>query len=239
FELHYQPQLRVEGGELAGAEALIRWNHPTKGLISPLDFIPLAEDTGLIVPIGEWIVRRVCQQIVQWDREGNYIPRVSINVAGPQLDQDNFVSYMKGCLDSYGLSASRLEVEITETYIMQQGDRAIDAQNGLKELGLELAIDDFGTGYSSLAHLKRLPISTLKIDRSFVCDTPDDANDVAIVKAILAMAATLQLTVVAEGVETPEQRELLEQNGCDILQGYLFSRPLPALEFISYVNSLD
>ncbi len=238
FELHYQPLIEVKNGKLAAVEALIRWRHPEKGMIPPDQFIPLAEDTGLIVPIGEWVIRAVCQQILRWDSEGVYVPRVAINVAGPQFYKENFVSYLGGCLESYGLSASRLEVEITETFIMQQADRAIEAQQALKEMGVGLAIDDFGTGYSSLAHLKRLPIGTLKIDRSFVRDIPDDPNDVAIVKAVLALAESLQLKVVAEGVETEAQRALLIENGCAILQGYLFSRPLPGDELKIFALSL-
>jgi diguanylate cyclase (GGDEF)-like protein/PAS domain S-box-containing protein len=238
FELHYQPLIEVQSGKLASVEALIRWRHPQKGMIAPDSFIPLAEDTGLIVPIGEWVIRAVCEQIVRWDSEGVHIPRVAINVAGPQFYQEDFVSYLKNSLQSHGLGNSRLEVEITETFIMQQADRAIEAQHTLKAMDVGLAIDDFGTGYSSLAYLKRLPITTLKIDRSFVRDIPDDPNDVAIVKAVLALAESLQLKVVAEGVETEAQRDLLVENGCDILQGYLISRPIPADELKIFVASL-
>ena len=236
FEIHYQPQIKTQTGKLIGAEALIRWHHPQKGLVPPLDFIPLAEDTGLIIPIGEWVIKQVCQQINLWDRAGLFVPSISINVAGPQFYQNSFISFFSRCLQNAGLNPTRIEIEITETFIMQQKDRAIQCQMELKEMGAKLSIDDFGTGYSSLAQLKRLPISTLKIDKSFVRDIPNDPNDEAIVKSILAMAKTLNLNVVAEGVETDAQRQFLEQNDCDILQGYFISKPLPAEQFIQFIT---
>lgn len=234
FQLFYQPKIDVASGAIIGAEALIRWFHPQKGMIPPLNFIPLAEERGLINAIGEWVIQETCRQLAEWDSAGITLPSVAVNVAGPQFYQDGIVNFVRDTLNQHQLSGDRLEIEVTETFIMQQPERAIATQNAFKEMGCAIAIDDFGTGYSSLALLKQLPLTTLKIDQSFVRGTPEDANDVAIIQAILAMAKSLKLHVVAEGVETKLQQQFLSQSGCDSLQGYHFSKPVCAADFVQF-----
>ncbi|MCB1772292.1 MAG: EAL domain-containing protein [Gammaproteobacteria bacterium] len=226
FLLHYQPQFTASG-ELVGVEALIRWEDPVMGLVPPARFIPLAEETGLIVVIGEWVLHTACRQMVQWQRRGAPPFRVSVNVAGPQITRGNIVDTVAGVLNETGLDAAALELEVTETFVMDRLDQAVDVLSQLRELGVRIAIDDFGTGHSSLATLKRLPADTLKIDRAFVSDIPQDENDMAIARAILAMGRQLKLDSVAEGVETDAQRDFLRDEGCDLFQGFFFARPLP------------
>ncbi|MEQ6342822.1 MAG: EAL domain-containing protein [Gammaproteobacteria bacterium] len=230
FLLHYQPQVDLESGEIIGMEALIRWRHPELGMISPLQFIPIAEDTGMISPIGEWVLRTACLQNKAWQNQGLPPVRMAVNLSARQLRQSNFIGTVAQILQKTGLEPCYLELELTETMLMQNAETAITTLNALDAMGIDISIDDFGTGYSSLGYLKRLPINTLKIDRSFVSDIPADHDDAAIAMAIIAMAHNLGIRVVAEGVETAEQRVFLVEHHCDAMQGYYFSRPLPADE---------
>lgn len=227
FILHYQPQYSAKG-RLVGVEALIRWEDPVMGLVPPDRFIPLAEETGLIVTIGEWVLQAACRQLAEWQQRGAPPIRISVNVAGPQILRGNIVSSVARVLNETAISADTLELEITETFVMDQIDQTVDILLELRALGVRIAIDDFGTGHSSLATLKRLPADTLKIDRAFVRDIPEDPDDMAIARAILAMGRQLKLETVAEGVETDAQRDFLASEGCDYFQGFFFSRPLPA-----------
>ncbi len=227
FELFYQPQISVSNGEIVGMEALIRWNHPELGMISPAEFIPLAEESGLILPLGEWVLRRACGQIRQLHDRGFSDLRISVNLSVHQLRQQGLVKTIKGIVEQYYLDARRLELEITESAIMKNAEATVETLMSLKSMGLRISIDDFGTGYSSLSYLKRFPIDTLKIDRSFIKDIPNDPDNAAITRAIIAMAHSLNLKVVAEGVETPAQFAFLKNEGCDEMQGFLLCRPLP------------
>jgi diguanylate cyclase (GGDEF)-like protein/PAS domain S-box-containing protein len=231
FSLHYQAKVNFKSGAITGVEALLRWQSPVLGSVSPTQFIPLAEETGLIVPIGKWVMRTACMQNVAWQKEG--LPRVgmSVNLSMRQLNDEGLVREIESVLRDTGMDPELLEFEITESMIMQNAERAVKVLTAIKELGVRLAIDDFGTGYSSLAHLKRFPIDTLKVDRSFIREVPEDAEDRAIAEAIIAMGKTLSLTVVAEGVETPEQQAFLSERCCDEMQGYFFSTPVAAQDF--------
>lgn len=226
--LYFQPQVDIVSGRVVGMEALVRWRHPDLGLVSPAQFIPLAEETGLIVPIGEWVLREACRQNKAW-RDAGYAPlRMAVNLSARQFRQQNLVEITAAVLNESGLHPDGLELELTESYIMQNPETAITVLRDLKAMGVHLSIDDFGTGYSSLSYLKRFPIDTLKIDQSFVRDITTDPDDAAITSAIIAMAHTLKLEVVGEGVEAPEQLAFLKELGCDRMQGYFFSRPIPA-----------
>lgn len=229
--LHYQPQITLDDGGLIGAEALLRWRHPQRGLIPPDKFIPIAEDSGLIIPIGEWVLRTACQQAKAWLDEGRGLPRMAVNLSGVQIEHSDILATVQRVLAETGLPPACLELEITETYIMRQAQRSIQVIEDLRGLGICLAIDDFGTGQSSLGYLKRLPVDKLKIDRSFVMDIPQDTNDMAITRAIIALGHSLRLTVLAEGVENAEQAGFLSELGCDEAQGYYYSRPLDASSF--------
>jgi EAL domain-containing protein (putative c-di-GMP-specific phosphodiesterase class I) len=231
FEVYYQPQVSLLTGEIIGAEALIRWNHPKLGLVSPAKFIPLAEDTGLIVQIGEWVLRKAAQQVVLWQKAGHAIQWISVNVSGVQIMRSNFADTVYGILMETDCDPHMLELEITESTVMQNTEHVIDTFNRIKQLGLRLAIDDFGTGYSSLSHLKRLPLDKIKIDQSFVRDLPEDLDDAAIANAIYAMARSLGFSVIAEGVETNAQADFLSAMGCEEAQGYLYSKPVTTAEF--------
>jgi diguanylate cyclase (GGDEF)-like protein/PAS domain S-box-containing protein len=225
FSLHYQAKLDLRSGKIAGVEALLHWESPILGVVPPAQFIPLAEETGLIVPIGQWVLRRACAQNVAWQRAGLPPISIAVNLSARQFADENLLADIAAALGDTGLDPKLLELEITEGMVMHNADRAATLLAAIKAMGVRLAIDDFGTGYSSLAQIKRYPLDTLKIDRSFIHDLPRDAEDKAITEAIIAMAKTLDLTVVAEGVETREQLELLRSLACDQIQGYYFSRP--------------
>lgn len=228
--LAYQPQLELPSQRLIGFESLIRWQHPDLGLVSPGKFIPLAEETGLIHTIGQWVLRTACQQASIWLEQGLDFGHIAVNVAGPQIQRGNLLEEVKTVLAETRLPAHHLELEITESFIMQQPKQAIELLSELRHLGVSIAIDDFGTGFSSLSYLKQLPIKKLKIDRSFIFDIPDDPNDMAIVKAVIALSHNLGLNSIAEGVESEEQASFLLDAGCTEVQGYLYSKPVIAEE---------
>jgi diguanylate cyclase (GGDEF)-like protein/PAS domain S-box-containing protein len=232
FVLHYQPQMNLKTGRIFAAESLLRWQHPQRGVISPADFIPLAEETGMIVPIGDWVLNEACRQNKAWQDAGLPPIVVSVNVSARQFKERNWVSRVAAALDESGLEACYLELELTESLIMRDVASAIATMHELEALGVHLAIDDFGTGYSSLSALKSFPVRRLKIDRSFVQDIPGDADDRAITGAIISLAQKLQMQVIAEGVETQEQADFLAASGCDDVQGYLISRPVAAAAFV-------
>jgi len=236
FEVWYQPQIWLETGSYLGAEALLRWRDPQRGLISPLDFIPLAEASGMSLPIGEIVLQQVCQHIRAWDDAGLDAGRLAINVAGPQLYRSDFVATLRRCLEQYRIAPGTLEIEVTETFMMENPQEIRKVLDAIQELGVTTAIDDFGTGYSSLAYLKALPINTLKIDRAFVRELPGNSSDVAIVRAILALGHSLGFGVIAEGIETPAQRDFLRAEGCRKGQGFWFAKPMPAAEFTVWLE---
>jgi diguanylate cyclase (GGDEF)-like protein/PAS domain S-box-containing protein len=237
FELYFQPKIQLQTGRQAGAEALIRWRHPDKGLVPPSDFIPLAEETGLIVPIGEWAFREACRLAALWIRKGLLHGRMAVNMSARQLQHLGLMNSIEAALTSTKATPSMIEIELTESVVMGNPGEAIAILSELKELGFSVAVDDFGTGYSSLSYLKRLPISCLKIDRSFVKDLPDDQDDSAIARAILDLARSLGLHTVAEGVETVPQAEYLNALGCPVAQGYLYGKPMPAEEFEAWLKA--
>ncbi len=230
FELHYQPLVHLKTGEIISVEALIRWRSPTLGLVSPLEFVPLLEETGLIMPVGEWILETACKQTVAWQQLGIKNLRVNVNLSAIQFQQKGITRQVRNALDQSGLKSHLLDLEITESLLIDDMTNTMPVLDALNDMGVALSIDDFGTGYSSLAYLKRMPIETLKIDRSFVRDITTDVNDAAIVDAICAMANSLRFKVTAEGVETLDQLNFLSQRKVDTVQGFLFSRPLPATE---------
>ena len=229
--IHYQAKVDFKSGTITGVEALLRWDNPELGSISPAQFIPLAEETGLIVPIGMWVLQTACAQNVAWQRQGLPAVCMSVNLSMRQLSDENLVKEIAAVLEETGMDPKLLELEVTESMIMHNSERAVRVLTEIKALGVRLAIDDFGTGYSSLAHLKRFPIDTLKVDRSFIRELPRDTEDRAIAEAIIAMGKTLSLTVVAEGVETPEQQAFLSDRSCDEMQGFYFSKPIAPEDF--------
>jgi diguanylate cyclase (GGDEF)-like protein len=226
FALQYQPRVALAGDRIVGVEALVRWRHPTQGVVPPLRFIPLAEETGMIEQIDLWVLGEACRQAASWRAQGLPPLRVSVNLSARQFQQAGLAARVRAALEHSGLPPSCLEIEITESTVMRDTEEAAGVLRSLKALGVALSIDDFGTGYSSLSYLKTFPLDVLKIDRSFVADVIFDANDAAITRAIIALAHSLNLEAVAEGVETPEQAAFLKENGCDELQGYLFSKPV-------------
>ncbi|GIZ53103.1 putative bifunctional diguanylate cyclase/phosphodiesterase [Noviherbaspirillum aridicola] len=231
FVLHYQPKVRMASGGVVGAEALLRWRHPQRGMVPPAHFIGLAEESGMIIEIGEWVLRTACAQNVAWQRAGLAPIPISVNLSPRQLARGDVVEVVRKALAASGLPPHCLELEITETVVMRDVDKSLETLRQLKELGVCIAIDDFGTGYSSLNYLKRFPVDTLKIDRSFVNDIAVDQDDAAIAKAIISLGHILNLKVVAEGVENEDQRRFLHENGCDDVQGFHFGRPMPADAF--------
>jgi diguanylate cyclase (GGDEF)-like protein/PAS domain S-box-containing protein len=234
FEVFYQPKVDIASGAISGCEALIRWRK-NGNLVSPEEFIPLAEDTGLIVPIGEWVLRNACRAAQSW-REKGYPLAVAVNLSPRQFHQEGLIPMILGVLEGTGLPASLLELEVTEGIVMDNVEEAIHTLNLLREKGIRFAIDDFGTGYSSLQYLRQLPLDTLKIDRAFIKDLPENKEDVAITTATISMAHSLGLTVVAEGVETEAQLDFLRQYACEQIQGYLFSKPVPEKDFFRFLE---
>ena len=234
--VYYQPQKSLTNGRYVGLEALVRWNHPELGVLPPARFLPVAEASGLIVPLGNWVLRNACRQMVTWQRNGLPIDTISVNLAGKQIRRDDLVVNIARILEETGCRPEWLELEVTEGFIMSETHASIDALRGLRDMGIQLAIDDFGTGYSSLSYLKKLPINRLKIDRSFVRDLAEDNDDAAIVKAIISLGKSLQLAIIAEGVETVFQENFLRELGCEMGQGYLYSPPIPTGQIESLVN---
>jgi len=235
FSLHYQPQVDARTGRVVALEALLRWNSPTFGSVPPTRFIGIAEDTGLIQPLGDWVIWETCRQVQEMKSLGIHGIRVAINVSAQQLRNENLIQMVRGALACYELAPGEIELEVTENTAMHNPEVTLSILDQLADMGIQLAIDDFGTGYSSLAYLKHLPINRLKLDRSFVNDIETDANDAAICAATIALGHNLGLELVAEGVETEAQSEYLTRLGCDCLQGYLFSRPQPFDDIVAYL----
>ena len=227
LRLYYQPQVSVASGRIVGAEALLRWQDPQEGLISPARFIPVAESSGLIAPIGQWVLLEACLQAQRWRSAGLGSMTMAVNVSPRQFALSDLVAVVGDALAQSGFPATSLELEITESALAERPEQALALLTKLGDLGLRLSVDDFGTGYSSLAHIKRFPIDVLKIDQSFIREIPESGEDMAISSAIIAMGHSLGLAVLAEGVETPAQLDFLRQRGCDSYQGYLRSRPVP------------
>jgi diguanylate cyclase (GGDEF)-like protein len=234
--LHYQPLIRIDDGGVFAAEALIRWNHPELGLIQPAQFIPTAEMSGLILPIGAWVLRTACAQMKEWQDLHGARLAVAVNLSARQFQQPDLIETIRDALDASGLDPACLELEITESYSMQNPDATVETLRELKTLGVRISMDDFGTGYSSLAYLKKFPIDTIKVDRSFVQDLGTDRDDEAITTAVIAMAQSLSLHVVAEGVENQVQLDFLRARTCDSVQGFFFSHPLPPAEFEQFIS---
>jgi EAL domain-containing protein (putative c-di-GMP-specific phosphodiesterase class I) len=231
FKLFYQPQVDLGTGKMVGMEALLRWEVSELGMMPPSEFIPVAEETGLIVPLGEWVLRTACIQNKMWQNAKLPHMSVAVNLSGRQFHHQNLVEKVVAALQESRLEPQWLELEITETYAMEDADFTLAILKELKRLGVRISMDDFGTGYSSLSHLKHFPIDTLKIDRSFIKDLATDPKEEAIVSAIIVLAHSLGMDVVAEGVETPEELAIVKKHHCDKMQGYLFSRPVPVPDF--------
>lgn len=230
LELFYQPQVEVGSGRIVGLEALLRWRHPGKGMVSPTVFVPILEELGLIELVGEWVLRTACRQHRVWRERGLSPPRIAVNVSGRQFLRLGFAETVERILTEEGTAVTAVELEITETVLAHDTDVCIETLRRLKRLGLEIALDDFGTGYSSMSYLKRFPVDTLKIDRAFVAECDVNAEDAAICTAILSLARGLGLKTLAEGVETPGQLEFLRREGCQFYQGFFFRRPMPVEE---------
>lgn len=239
LSLVFQPKIRMSDGQICGAEALVRWNHPTRGQVSPAEFIPLAEETGLILPIGQWVLTEACAQRQRWCDSGLPDFAMAVNCSAVQFTRGDVISDIKSAIITSGLDPRWLEVELTESLLMNDIESGIDSLQLMKSLGIQIAIDDFGTGFSSLSYLKRLPVDKLKVDQSFVRDLVTDSGDAAIVSAIVTLSRNLGLTVVAEGVETPEQFDILHGYGCHEAQGYLISWPLPVAEFEAWLSTYN
>lgn len=236
YELHYQPRARLSDNRITGVEALIRWTSDELGAVSPGEFIPVAEQSGLIVPIGEWVLNQACEQAMQWQKQFGMNIKIAVNLSGRQLTEGDIVKVVEQALERSGLPTELLELELTESMLMRNSRRLMDTLCTLKEMGVSLAIDDFGTGYSSLSYLKRFPLDYLKIDRSFVIDIPGSDSDEAIAKTIIAMSHSLGLKVIAEGVESYPQLDFLLGYGCDEVQGYLLAKPMPANALTKFIE---
>jgi len=237
LELHYQPKIDVLSGAIHSAEALIRWRHPERGLVSPAEFIPLAEESGLIGPIGEWVVREACRQTRKWQDEGLASIRVAVNLSPSQFRHGNLLGTMRQALDDAGLDPRYLEVELTESTVMSDAEGSVRILEHLSQMGVLVSVDDFGTGYSSMSYLRRFPVDILKIDRTFINEIVSRPDDASIVSAIVSLAHSLRLKVVAEGVETREQLDFLKTLGCDQYQGYYFSPAVPPQQFALLLQS--
>ncbi|MGE5470189.1 MAG: putative bifunctional diguanylate cyclase/phosphodiesterase [Bacteroidota bacterium] len=238
FELFYQPQIRAADGSLAGVEALLRWHHPERGLVSPVEFIPVAEELGIIAELGEWALHEAARQMVDWRRRGIAVPRTAVNLSPRQFHDPDLAGRLERILAAAGAPSAWIELEITESAAMQNPERAVEVLRHLRERGLQVAMDDFGTGHSSLAMLRTLPLNVLKLDRSFVQHLPESETDAAVASAVVTLARRLGLSIVAEGVETEAQAQFLAGLGCEVLQGFLFSRPLPAARFEAWFKPL-
>ncbi|MCH7623029.1 MAG: EAL domain-containing protein, partial [Nitrospinae bacterium] len=236
FVLYYQPKLALDSETIIGFEALVRWNHPSRGLVPPLDFIPLAEKTKLIIPLGEWIIKTACQQIKTWLDMGFSIENTAVNLSAHQFSQPNLVSMIGNIIEETGIQAKYLELEITESVLMDNPEMAAAQLRQLSEMGIKISIDDFGTGYSSLSYLNIFPLNNLKIDRAFVKDITCE-EDATLAKAIVTLAKAMNLKTIGEGVETEIQKEVLRSIGCDFIQGYLLSKPVPAEEATKLLSS--
>jgi EAL domain-containing protein (putative c-di-GMP-specific phosphodiesterase class I) len=235
LQLYYQPKVSLRSGRIVGAEALLRWRHPVRGLVSPGVFIPVAEETGLILELGTWVLEEACRQVREWRDANLLMPPIAVNLSARQFDHE-LPKRIAAVLEKHRVQPDQINLEITESLLVRGTDKVIAIMNQLVAMGMALALDDFGTGYSSLAYLKKFPISTLKIDRSFVIGLPYEENDCAIARAIVTMAQQLRQEIVAEGVETAEQMAFLRELGCDQLQGYLFSQPVPAADFAAMLR---
>jgi len=231
FFLHYQAKLDLKSGAITGVETLLRWQHPDLGVVPPLKFLPLAEETGLIIPIGKWVLKTACVQNIAWQRAGLPPVCMSVNLSPRQFADENLLNDIAAVLRETGMAPELLELEVTESLVMGNIEWATKQLISIKQMGVRLAIDNFGTGYSSLAQITRFPIDTIKVDRSFIHKILPDTEDKAIAEAIIIMGKNLSLTVVAEGVETQEQQEFLREHACDEIQGYYFSKPVPADQF--------
>ncbi|MHB8811136.1 MAG: putative bifunctional diguanylate cyclase/phosphodiesterase [Desulfobulbaceae bacterium] len=238
LSVRYQPKVDLATGALVGAEALVRWNSPELGMVSPVRFIPIAEDIGFIVPLGEWVLRTACRQVREWEAQGFFLPSIAVNLSVKQLERGDIAETVSRVLQDTGLSATRLELEVTESAIMKS-DHALAHLDRLRALGIELSVDDFGTGYSSLSYLRRLPVQKLKIDRSFITSVSGEPSREAIVRAVIALASALGLRTIAEGIETDAEAEFLRNEGCHQGQGYLFSRPVPPGEMLARWGTAD
>ena len=239
FVIHYQPRVNVQSGTVTGVEALLRWQHPERGLIAPNHFIPLLEDTGMIIPAGEWVMQQACRQARRWHDAGHRGLRISVNLSMKQFRAGSLLASVRQALEGSGLPPRSLELELTETVLVDDAERALDLMRELKKIGVSLSIDDFGTGYSSLSYLRHFPIDLLKIDGSFIRDVARSRGDVAITTAIAAMARSLHLGILAEGVETREQVQFLQSIGCHDMQGHLFSQPVAVERFGTMIRQLD
>jgi predicted signal transduction protein with EAL and GGDEF domain len=234
FDLHYQPILDLQSGRVAGFEALIRWNHPVRGMIDPADFIPIAEETGLIIPIGDWVLRKACLDAAKWPRDID----IAVNLSSVQFKGGKLLDNVRQALAISKLDPNRLELEITESVVLQNGEETLTLLHQLRGLGIRIALDDFGTGYSSLGYLRSFPFDKIKIDRSFIRDIDANAGSAVIVGAVVGIARALDMTTVAEGVETASQLALVRSQGCAMVQGYLFSRPRPVGEIPGMIRTL-